>query len=165
MSDPASILILMGSESDRETLSAMKPYLEFFGIEAEWVVSSAHRQPEKTTELARTAADKGFSVIIAAASMAAHLAGVCAAHSNLPVMAIPLANSSLGGLDALLSSVQMPAGVPVGVTSIGKAGAINAACLAARILALQHPDVEKKLEKFRRQGSRLSKDSKSGRKK
>lgn len=165
MSESAKVLILMGSESDREALSAMKPYLEFFGIDAEGVVSSAHRQPEKTAGLARSAADKGFSVIIAAAGMAAHLAGACAAHSTLPVIAIPMANSSLGGLDALLSNVQMPAGIPVGVTSIGKAGAINAACLAARILALQHPPVAKRLEKFRQQGSRLSRNSKSGQKK
>jgi len=155
----------MGGESDRKTLEAMEPYLDYFGIEADWQVSSAHRQPEATAELARTAAEKGFSLIIAAAGMAAHLAGACAAHSSLPVIAVPLISSALGGLDALLSSVQMPAGVPVGVTSIGKAGAVNAACLAARILALESPAIADKLEQFRRMGSCLSGEESSDGKK
>lgn len=154
MSNPR-ILILMGSKSDEETLKAMKPYLEYFGIEADWRISSAHRQPEETAELARSAAEKGYSLIIAAAGMAAHLAGACAAHSLLPVIAIPLSASTLGGLDALLSSVQMPAGVPVAVTTIGKAGAINAACFSARILALENRDILRKLEDFRRGGSKI----------
>ncbi len=158
------ILILQGSSSDAESLSVMKPYLEFFGIEADWVVSSAHRQPEETARLAATAADKGYSLIVAAAGMAAHLAGACAAHSLLPVIGVPLSSSSLGGLDALLSTVQMPAGVPVATTALGPAGAINAACLAARILALNSPEITAKLEQFRRQGSRLQKDSAGGRK-
>lgn len=165
MPNPPCILILMGSESDRETLDPMKPYLEYFGIEADWHVSSAHRQPEATSELAHSAADKGYSLIVAAAGMAAHLAGFCAAYSLLPVIAVPLASSTLGGLDALLSKVQMPAGVPVGVTSIGKAGAVNAACLAARILALDHPEIRHKLEKFRQIGSRLpTRDTSEGQK-
>jgi len=158
------ILILMGSSSDRETLEAMEPYLEFFGIEADWRVSSAHRQPEKTAKLARSAADQGYALIIAGAGMAAHLAGVCAAHSRLPVIAVPLPGATLGGLDALLSSVQMPAGVPVAVTSIGQPGAINAACLAARILALQSADIADRLEEFRRRGSRLPEVSGGGKK-
>ncbi len=156
MLETSKILILMGSESDRNTLSAMQPYLDFFGIEAEWKVSSAHRDPDATAELAKSAAERGFSLIIAAAGMAAHLAGACAAHSLLPVIAVPLAASELQGLDALLSSVQMPAGVPVGVVSIGKAGAVNAVCLAARILALQDDDIRVKLTEFRALGSRLS---------
>jgi 5-(carboxyamino)imidazole ribonucleotide mutase len=155
MAEKPQILILMGSDSDRETLEAMKPYLDFFGIEAEWRVSSAHRHPDATAEITRNAAEQGFKLIIAAAGMAAHLAGACAAHSLLPVIAVPLASSTLGGLDALLSSVQMPAGVPVGVVSIGKAGAVNAACLAARILALESPSVAARLAQFREQGSRL----------
>jgi phosphoribosylaminoimidazole carboxylase PurE protein len=146
----------MGSESDRKTLSAMQPYLDFFGIEAEWKISSAHRNPDVTAELARTAPEKGFSLIVAAAGMAAHLAGACAAHSLLPVIAVPLAASELNGFDALLSSVQMPAGVPVGVVSIGKAGAINAACLAARFLAVDNREIRSKLLQFREMGSRLS---------
>lgn len=150
------ILIIMGSDSDREVLTDMEPYLEFFGIKADWHVSSAHRQPEATAELARNAAENGYSMIIAAAGMAAHLAGTCAAHSLLPVIGVPLASSSLGGLDALLSSVQMPAGVPVGVTSIGRAGAVNAACLAARILALDHPVIRSKLESFRKRGGAIA---------
>lgn len=159
------VLILMGSESDRETLTPMQPYLDYFCIEADWKVSSAHRQPEETSELARRAAEQGYSLIIAAAGMAAHLAGFCAAYTLLPVIAVPLAVSPLGGLDALLSKVQMPAGVPVGVTSIGKAGAINAACLAARILALNNPEIDRKLEQFRQMGSRLSPEHSSGGKK
>lgn len=155
MPQPPRILIIMGSESDRQTVEAMKPYLETFGIDADWRNSSAHRQPDATAELARTAADRGYSLIIAAAGMAAHLAGVCAAHTLLPVIAIPLAASTLGGLDALLSSVQMPGGVPVAVTSIGKAGAVNAACLAARMLAVENPEIRSKLEIFRQNGSKL----------
>lgn len=155
------ILIVMGSESDRKTLSAMQPYLDFFGIEAEWKVSSAHRHPDNTIELAETAVERGFAMIIAAAGMAAHLAGACAAHSLLPVIAVPLAASELNGLDALLSSVQMPAGVPVGVVSIGKAGAVNAACLAARFLALDNESIRRKLEAFRDLGSRLPDGSKT----
>lgn len=155
MARKPQILILMGSDSDRETLDAMKPYLDFFGIEAEWRVSSAHRHPDATAEITRNAAERGFKLIIAAAGMAAHLAGACAAHSLLPVIAVPLANSTLGGLDALLSSVQMPAGVPVGVVSIGKTGAVNAACLAARILALESPIVAAQLAHFQERGSKL----------
>ena len=152
----------MGSESDRDTLSAMEPYLKFFGLDADWHISSAHRQPEATAELARNASEKGYLLIIAAAGMAAHLAGSCAAHSLLPVIAVPLAASTLGGLDALLSSVQMPAGVPVGVTTIGKAGAVNAACLAARIAALDDPEIRARLEEFRLMGSRLPAKRNSG---
>jgi phosphoribosylaminoimidazole carboxylase PurE protein len=155
----------MGSESDRETVNAMNPYLEAFGIEAEVRISSAHRQPDATAELARTAAEEGYSMIVAAAGMAAHLAGVCAAHTLLPVIAIPLAASTLGGLDALLSSVQMPAGVPVAVTTIGKAGAVNAACLAARILAVENPEIRSKLEAFRQNGSKLPPNRPSAEKK
>jgi len=146
----------MGSDSDRDTLSHMQPYLDFFGIEADWKVSSAHRNPEVTAESAKNAAKEGYSLIIAAAGMAAHLAGVCAAHSMLPIIAIPLA-ATLNGLDALLSSVQMPAGVPVAVVSIGKAGAINAACLAARFLGVDDTDMQKRLLEFKNQGSRLKK--------
>ena len=157
MSLNPKVLILMGSRSDEETLSAMKPYLDFFGIESEWRVSSAHRTPDQTADLAANAADRGFALIIAAAGMAAHLAGACAAHSLLPVIAVPIANSTLGGLDALLSSVQMPAGVPVGVVSLDKAGAINAACLAARFLAVANPDIQTRLQEFRSLECRLPK--------
>lgn len=96
------ILILMGSASDRETLEAMKPYLDFLGIESDWRVSSAHRQPDQTSKLADSAAQQGYSLIIAGAGLAAHLAGFCAAHSLLPVIAVPLSGSTLGGLDAPL---------------------------------------------------------------
>lgn len=150
------VLILMGSDSDRDTLAHMQPYLDFFGIDADWKVSSAHRNPETTADLAKNAAKEGYAAIIAAAGMAAHLAGVCAAHTMLPVIAIPLA-ATLNGLDALLSSVQMPAGVPVAVVSIGKAGAINAACLAARFIAVDDAYMRLKLDEFKKMGSRLKK--------
>ncbi len=140
----------MGSESDRQTVEAMNPYLEAFGIEADLRISSAHRQPDATAELARTAAEKGYSMIVAAAGMAAHLAGMCAAHTLLPVIAIPLAASTLGGLDALLSSVQMPSGVPVATVAIGKSGAVNAAVLAAQILALSNDGLRAKLDEFKK---------------
>ncbi|TKJ38388.1 5-(carboxyamino)imidazole ribonucleotide mutase [candidate division LCP-89 bacterium B3_LCP] len=155
MQNQKKVLIVMGSESDRQTLEHMQPYLDYFGISADWHVSSAHRQPDATAKLANEAADNGYALIIAAAGMAAHLAGACAAHSLLPVIAIPLAASSLQGMDALLSSVQMPAGIPVGVTTIGKPGAINAACLSARILAVTNPEILVKLEEFRQNGSKL----------
>jgi phosphoribosylaminoimidazole carboxylase PurE protein len=145
----------MGSASDREVMETMKPYLDYFGIGADFRVSSAHRQPAQTAKLAGEAAKQGYALIIAGAGMAAHLAGVCAAHTLLPVIAVPLSGSALGGLDALLSSVQMPAGVPVAVTSIGPAGAVNAACLAARILALQSPEISQRLDDFRRHECRL----------
>jgi phosphoribosylaminoimidazole carboxylase PurE protein len=157
MANP-KILVLLGSASDRETMEAMKPYLDYFGIAADFRISSAHRQPNQTAELARGAA-QGYSLIIAGAGMAAHLAGVCAAHSRLPVIAVPLEGSTLGGMDALLSSVQMPAGVPVAAVSIGKAGAINAACLAARILALNSPAIASRLDEFQRGECRLPESS------
>ena len=154
MANP-KILVLLGSASDRETMEAMKPYLEYFGIAADFKISSAHRQPDKTADLARSAAQQGYFLIIAGAGMAAHLAGVCAAHTRLPVIAVPLTGSTLGGFDALLSSVQMPAGVPAAVVSIGKPGAINAACLAARILALHAPDIAARLDEFQLHECRL----------
>jgi len=154
MANP-KILILMGSVSDRETMEAMQPYLDYFGIAADWRISSAHRQPEATAKLAHQAAQQGYALIIAGAGMAAHLAGVCAANTRLPVIAVPLTGSTLGGLDALLSSVQMPAGVPAAVVSIGKPGAINAACLAARILALHSPAMAARLDEFHHNECRL----------
>ncbi len=124
-------------------------HLEYFGLEHEVNILSAHRTPDETAEFAKTARDKGISVIIAAAGMAAHLAGVVTAHSTLPVIGVPLAASDLQGMDALLSMVQMPSGVPVATVSIGKAGAINAAVFAAEIIALQDSDVHGRLIEFK----------------
>ncbi len=129
------VAVLMGSESDRKIMAKTAETLEKYGIEYEMVVTSAHRTPEKTREYARTAEERGMKIIIAGAGAAAHLPGVVAAHTRLPVIGVPLAATSLGGLDALLSIVQMPKGVPVATMAIGEAGAINAAIFAAQILA------------------------------
>jgi 5-(carboxyamino)imidazole ribonucleotide mutase len=129
------VLILMGSDSDWEVMSEAKRALDDMGIASEVHVSSAHRTPERTGKLAREAAGRGVQVIVCGAGAAAHLAGVVAAESELPVLGVPLAASDLQGLDALLAIVQMPAGVPVGTLAIGKGGARNAGLLAARIIA------------------------------
>lgn len=139
------VLILMGSDSDWEVMSEAKKALDDMGIGAEVHVSSAHRTPARTGALAREAAGRGVEVIVAGAGAAAHLAGVCAAETELPVLGVPLAGSDLKGLDALLSTAQMPAGVPVGTLAIGKAGARNAGLLAARIIARAHPEVREKV--------------------
>jgi 5-(carboxyamino)imidazole ribonucleotide mutase len=127
------VLILMGSESDRERMEKALPILQDADVDAEVVVSSAHRDPEKTAELARTAQARGFSVIICGAGLSAALPGVVAAHTKLPVIGVPL-NAALGGLDALLSVAQMPPGVPVACVGIDNAK--NAAYLAVRIIGL-----------------------------
>ncbi len=129
----AKVLILMGSESDRERMEKAVPILSDAGIETDVVVSSAHRDPERTAELARTAQERGFGVVICGAGLSAALPGVVAAHTKLPVIGVPL-NAALGGLDALLSVAQMPPGVPVACVGIDNAK--NAAHLALRILRL-----------------------------
>ena len=121
-----------------------------FGVPHESRVLSAHRTPQAATEFAAGASERGLQVIIAAAGGAAHLAGVLAAHTILPVLGVPMESQMLRGMDSLLSTVQMPAGIPVGTLAIGKAGAINAALLAVAILALQKPDLHDKLEAFRK---------------
>jgi 5-(carboxyamino)imidazole ribonucleotide mutase len=139
------VLILMGSDSDWEVMSEAKKALDDLGVESEVHVSSAHRTPERTGALAREAAGRGIQVIVCGAGAAAHLAGVCAAETELPVLGVPLAASDLKGLDALLSTAQMPAGVPVGTLAIGKAGARNAGLLAARIIGRADPVVAAKV--------------------
>jgi len=129
------VLILMGSDSDWEVMSEARKALLDLGVESEVHVSSAHRTPERTGALAREAAGRGIQVVICGAGAAAHLAGVVAAETELPVLGVPLPSSDLQGLDALLATVQMPAGVPVGTLAIGKAGARNAGLLAGRIIA------------------------------
>ncbi len=135
------VLILMGSDSDWEVMSEARAALDDMGVASEVHVSSAHRTPERTGRLAREAAGRGIQVIICGAGGAAHLAGVAAAESELPVLGVPLAANDLHGLDALLSTVQMPGGVPVGTLAVGKAGARNAGLLAARIIARSDPAV------------------------
>lgn len=140
------VLIVMGSESDKEIMNKTAEVLSDFGISYEMVVSSAHRNPEKTRKLAKEAERKGFKVIIAGAGMAAHLPGVMAAHSKLPVIGIPLPSLPLKGMDSFFSILQMPSGVPVATMSVGVPGAKNAAILTARILALSDDKIKKRLK-------------------
>jgi 5-(carboxyamino)imidazole ribonucleotide mutase len=142
------VAILMGSTSDWETMSACVKTLDELGISSEAHVLSAHRTPDATADFARKAAIRGIRVIIAAAGGAAHLAGVIAAHTWLPVLGVPM-KSALNGLDSLLSTAQMPGGIPVGTLAIGSAGAKNAALLAAAILATSDEKIRKNLEAFR----------------
>ena len=141
--------IVMGSDSDLQVMGVAADFLRAMGIPYEMTVASAHRTPERAAEFAKTARQRGLKLIIAGAGMAAHLAGVLAAHTDLPVIGVPLDASSLNGLDALLSTVQMPPGVPVATMGIGKAGAKNAAVLALRILALSDPQLQERLIQFR----------------
>ena len=142
------VAVLMGSKSDWETMRASSETLEKFGVAHECHVMSAHRSPSLASDFAANADTRGVQVIIAAAGGAAHLAGVIAAHTTLPVLGVPM-TSALNGLDSLLSTVQMPGGIPVGTLAIGKAGATNAALLAIAILANGRPDLKKKLRAFR----------------
>jgi len=150
------IAIIMGSESDKPVMAECQRYLEHFGLAFEEYVLSAHRTPDAVADFARHAENNGFAVVIAAAGMAAHLAGVVAAHTTLPVIGVPIAAAPLNGIDALLSIVQMPAGVPVATVAIGRAGARNAAILAAQILATKHPALREKLREFKDRGARIS---------
>ena len=143
MSKPL-VSIVMGSDSDLEIMREAAKSLENFGVACEVDVTSAHRSPDRTAEFARRAESRGIRVIIAGAGGAAHLAGVIAAHTTLPVIGVPIP-SVLNGLDSLLATVQMPAGIPVATVAIGKAGATNAGILAAQILALSDTSLAKKL--------------------
>jgi len=144
------VAIIMGSKSDwPEVMSHADKTLDDFGIAHESLVMSAHRTPDRVLEYAASAESRGIQVIIAGAGGAAHLAGVIAAKTQLPVLAVPIASTPLNGLDSLLAMVQMPGGVPVAVMAIGRPGAVNAALLAAAILALKHEDVREKLRAYR----------------
>jgi 5-(carboxyamino)imidazole ribonucleotide mutase len=151
----AKVAILLGSKSDEEVMQGCADYLTKFGIPFEMRVSSAHRNPDETAHFCKEAEKNGFSLIIAAAGMAAHLPGVAAAHTTLPVIGVPLDGSPLRGVDALYSIVQMPAGIPVATVAIGNAGAKNAAVLAAEILALHDAALKQKLNEFRKQGAKF----------
>ena len=141
----------MGSPSDWETMRACRDILAEFGVSHECRALSAHRTPEETVAFVRECEAGGTEVFIAAAGGAAHLAGVVAAHTVRPVLGVPMKGWSLDGLDSLLSTVQMPRGVPVGTLAIGKAGAVNAALLAISILSLKRPELEERLRIYRRQ--------------
>ena len=143
------VLILLGSKSDIEKVSGCGEMLEKFGVPFKQEVSSAHRQPQKTLKLVKEAEENGTKVIIAAAGMAAHLPGVVASHTILPVIGIPIVGSALSGADALYSIVQMPAGIPVACVAIGSHGAKNAALLAIEILALSDDNLKGKLKAYR----------------
>lgn len=149
------VLILMGSESDKPVMQETQNYLQYFNITGDMVVASAHRTPDKVRELCITAQQNGYGVIIAAAGMAAALPGVVSAYTSLPVLGVPLDGGLPGGVDALYSIVQMPAGLPVGTLAVGKAGARNAAILAARILALGNPAIAERVEAFKQAGYRI----------
>ncbi len=143
------VAVLMGSKSDWEVMRQAGELLSKLEIPHECRVLSAHRTPAETTQYVAQAEERGIEVIIAAAGGAAHLAGVCAAHTVLPVLGVPMESASLKGMDSLLSTVQMPAGIPVGTLAIGPAGARNAALLAAAILANSRPELRGKLHQLR----------------
>jgi len=143
--------IIMGSKSDWETMSEAAAVLERFGVPHECRVVSAHRTPDEMREYAISAEARGLQVLIAGAGGAAHLPGMVAAHTTLPVLGVPVQSKALSGLDSLLSIVQMPAGVPVATVAIGKAGATNAGLLAVSVLALSQPKLAEKLKQFRRE--------------
>jgi len=145
------IEIVMGSDSDLEIMKEAVDVLKRFGIPYDMTVASAHRSPQRAVALASSAYKRGIKVIIAGAGHAAHLAGVLAAHTHLPVIGVPIDSSCLQGMDALLSTVQMPPGVPVATVSIGKAGARNAGILAAQILAVSDAELVQKLEDFKKE--------------
>jgi 5-(carboxyamino)imidazole ribonucleotide mutase len=146
---PPQVGILMGSRSDWETMQGTARTLQDLAVPFEAHVASAHRTPDKVLAFCRSAETRGLKVIIAAAGGAAHLAGVCAGQTLLPVLGVPMKGWALDGMDALLATVQMPAGIPVGTLAIGKAGAVNAALLAAAILALGDPALRERLAAFR----------------
>jgi len=147
---PPFVAVIMGSSSDWETMSVCVKTLDELGIANQAHVLSAHRTPDATAKFAREAADRGIRVMIAAAGGAAHLAGVISAHTWLPVLGVPIQSSALHGLDSLLSTAQMPGGIPVGTLAIGSAGAKNAALLAAAILAISDKKIRQNLQAFRK---------------
>jgi len=147
------VAVIMGSRSDWETMCHASEVLTRFGVPHENRILSAHRTPEQTIQYADIAQARGIEVIIAGAGGAAHLPGIIAAHTLLPVLGVPMESPALKGLDSLLSIVQMPAGIPVGTLGIGKAGAVNAALLAVSILANNRPELRDKLREFREEQS------------
>ena len=149
------VVILIGSETDKSTMEAANAYYDYFNIDHEIKVMSAHRNPAEVHEFSSNAASNGYKVIVAAAGMAAHLAGAVKAVSTLPVIGVPLDGGILTGLDSLLATVQMPKGVPVATMSVGKHGAINAAILSAEILALNDESLKQKLVEFKAMGAKL----------
>ena len=160
----ASVAILMGSNSDLAVMSEAAKMLDRLDVPYDLAITSAHRTPERTVEIVRRAEDSGVGVFVVGAGGAAHLAGVVAAHTTRPVLGVPLASSDLDGLDALLATVQMPGGIPVGTLAIGAAGAKNAALLACAILALSDSGLAERLHAYRREmAERVERDSAAAR--
>ena len=160
MDDKPLVGVIMGSKSDWETMTHASKTLTEFGVPHETRIVSAHRTPQLLAEYATTAAERGLEVIIAGAGGAAHLPGMSAAYTVLPVLGVPIESKSLKGIDSLLSIVQMPAGIPVATLAIGKAGATNAALLAVSILANSRPELREKLRAFReKQTAKVLKDT------
>ena len=149
------VAILIGSETDKSVMESGKKYYDHFGIDSEIIVLSAHRNPSSVEDFATNARDNGYSILIGAAGMAAHLAGALKANSTLPVIGVPLAGGILDGLDSLFATVQMPKGVPVATMAVGKAGAINAAILCAEIFSLNDDNIKSKLDDFKTNGAKL----------
>lgn len=156
------VSIVMGSKSDYEVVSEAGKILEKFGVKYELIITSAHRSPKRTAEYVAKAEQKGAKLFIAAAGMAAHLAGAIAAHTTKPVLGVPMSGTNLASMDSLFSTVQMPRGIPVATLAIGKAGAVNAAYLAVQILALNDENLALALKKDRQaQENQLIADSNS----
>ena len=149
------VAILIGSVTDKDIVMASDPYFKHFGIEWELHVLSAHRNPDEVGEFAKNARKNGYGCLVGGAGMAAHLAGALKAHSSLPVIGIPMPGGVSGGMDALLSTAQMPKGVPVATVAVGKAGAINAAILCAEMFSLTNEDLAEKLDVFKGNGCKL----------
>lgn len=149
------VSIIVGSTSDLDVMKRCEAYLDYFGISNELKVISAHRNPSALSEHIAGLRAQGTRIVVAAAGMAAHLPGVIASQTTLPVIGVPLAGSDLKGVDSLLSIVQMPSGIPVATVAIGKAGAANAAILCAEILAINDPSIGEKLTAFRAAGSKI----------
>jgi len=149
MAEGIKVLIVMGSDSDLPIMNEAASALEKFGIGYEMTIASAHRSPKRTADLASKAREKGIEIVIAGAGAAAHLAGVIASETTLPVIGVPIDSSPLNGMDALLATVQMPGGIPVASMAIGKAGAKNAGIFAAEILSIKYPEIADKLSGFR----------------
>ena len=149
------VAVIMGSKSDWETMEKASETLEKFGVAHECRIVSAHRTPDLLFEFAKSAESRGIEVIIAGAGGAAHLPGMCASQTVLPVLGVPVQSKTLSGMDSLLSIVQMPAGIPVGTLAIGRAGATNAALLAVSILANSRPELREKLRQFRLEQTKI----------
>ena len=149
------VAILLGSESDLKYVEASKEYFDYFSVEYEVHILSAHRTPGKVAEFASNARSNGYSILIGAAGMAAHLAGALKAHSTLPVLGVPLPGGILDGLDSLLATLQMPKGVPVATMTVGKTGFINAAILCAEIFSIEDDSLSEKLNLFKENGAKL----------